>query len=432
MTFSLGIDFGSSGARAIVIDAECAIKNQIQRKYPEQGNPNWVDIWKQTLFSLIEQIPVDIRRRIEAIAIDGTSATVLLCDDRGEPIANPILYNDSRGKSVLTILSAIAPSNHPVISSTSTLAKLLWWCDGKPNQPPHRAHFLMHQADWLGFLLHNRLGVSDYHNALKLGYDVGKLDYPDWLTQLKISCLLPEVVEPGCTIAQVYTPVATQLGLPKNCQVCAGTTDSIAAFLASGAEHPGEAVTSLGSTLVLKLLSRTRVDKREYGVYSHRLGNLWLVGGASNSGGAVLQQFFDDIEIRKLSSQIPAEQASPLDYYPLPKPGERFPINDPEFLPRLEPRPQEPAAFLHGILEGIAHIEATAYQLLQTLGADPLTRVYTAGGGAQNNAWTTIRKRHLQVPAIASRQTEAAYGVALLALESLGEGHDAVMPQQIP
>lgn len=66
--------------------------------------------------------------------------------------------------------------------------------------------------------------------------------------------------------------------------MCAGTTDSIAAFLAAGVDAPGQAVTSLGSTLAIKLLSETRVDDARYGVYSHRLGDSWLVGGASNTG----------------------------------------------------------------------------------------------------------------------------------------------------
>lgn len=54
--------------------------------------------------------------------------------------------------------------------------------------------------------------------------------------------------------------------------MCAGTTDSIAAFVAAGVSQPGEAVTSLGSTLAVKLLSEQRVDDAAYGVYSHRLG----------------------------------------------------------------------------------------------------------------------------------------------------------------
>lgn len=58
--------------------------------------------------------------------------------------------------------------------------------------------------------------------------------------------------------------------------------DSIAAFLAVGIEpcELGAAVTSLGSTLAVKLLSSVRVDDSATGVYSHRLGDTWLVGEA--------------------------------------------------------------------------------------------------------------------------------------------------------
>jgi sugar (pentulose or hexulose) kinase len=138
-------------------------------------------------------------------------------------------------------------------------------------------------------LLHGQLGISDYHNALKLGYDPEKLCYPSWLEQLAVTPKLPQVLAPGTPVGEVIPAIAHRLGLRRDCLVCTGTTDSIAAFLASGAQLPGEAVTSLGSTLVLKLLSRTRVDDARYGIYSHRLGDLWLTGGASNTGGAVLR-----------------------------------------------------------------------------------------------------------------------------------------------
>ena len=201
--------------------------------------------------------------------------------------------------------------------------------------------------------------------------------------------------------------------------VCAGTTDSIAAFIASGAKSPGEAVTSLGSTLVLKLLSRTRVDNSKYGIYSHRFGDLWLTGGASNTGGAVLKQFFTADELEILSREIDVMKPSELDYYPLLKPGERFPINDPNLPPQLDPRPDNSVQFLHGLLESIARIEARGYKLLQELGTDNLTRVYTAGGGAKNRVWSEIRQQYLGVPVLYSTNTEAAYGSALLAMNGL-------------
>ena len=59
----------------------------------------------------------------------------------------------------------------------------------------------------------------------------------------------------------------------------------MAAFVAAGVQQPGEAVTSLGSTLAVKLLSDARVDDAATGVYSHRLGDTWLVGAAMGYPG---------------------------------------------------------------------------------------------------------------------------------------------------
>ena len=418
MNSYLGIDFGTSGARAIVIEKEQKIVSEVFYNYDDLALKNWRDRWEKALFSLIEQIPTEIRRNLKAIAINGTSSTVLLCDGKGKPIDNPIWYNDDRGAEILETLKAIVPPNHVVLSPTSSLGKLLWWY----RRPVYsQASYFLHQADWLASLLHGKLGISDYHNALKLGYDVEKLCYPDWIEKLPLRAILPQVLAPGTPVGEVKKEISDRYFLPRNCLVCTGTTDSIAAFLASGVQNPGDAVTSLGSTLVLKLLSHKRVEDAKYGIYSHRLGALWLTGGASNTGGAVLRKYFSDRELVNLSQQIEANTESPLDYYPLLNKGERFPINDPQLSPRLEPRPNNSVQFLHGLLESMARIEAKGYQLLQQLGATPLRQVYTAGGGAQNSAWRIIRQRNLKVPVIKSTQTAAAYGSALLALRSLRE-----------
>ncbi len=415
MTVSLGIDFGTSGARLVAIDTDCNVL--------WWGTSDLVaGQWRQVLFKLIQSVPIEIKSRVGRIAIDGTSSTVLLCDADGRLVGEPILYNDDRAKSVLeqvrsilqgSGLSANAPAGHPVLNATSSLAKLYWFA----SQPDliNRANYFLHQADWLAYHLHGKLGISDYHNALKLGYDVKALRYPSWLEQSPYASLLPQVLKPGMSIGTVTPAVAQELGLGADCLVCAGTTDSIAAFIASGAQIPGTAVTSLGSTLVIKLLSQTRIDNVDYGIYSHRLDDLWLVGGASNTGGAVLRHFFSDLELVNLSQEIDPQLPSQLDYYPLLTPGERFPINDPDFLPRLTPRADSQVDFLHGLLTGIAKIEARGYELLTELGATPLTAIYTAGGGAQNQTWTRIRQRYSPVPISISKHQEAAYGAALLA-----------------
>ncbi|MEO1761966.1 MAG: FGGY-family carbohydrate kinase [Cyanobacteria bacterium J06629_18] len=412
----LGIDFGTSGARGVVIDSSGDILDEVRYPFEMSVESDLIKCWRNALFSLLEQINRELREGIKRIAINGTSSTVLLCDAQGNSVDAPLLYNDARGAEMREQLKNIAPANHTVLSATSSLVKLLWMM-----QLPSvtKAQYFLHQADWLGFLLHGKLGVSDYHNALKLGYDVEALQYPEWLNRLQISIQLPKVVIPGNPVGELHSDIADRYSFPKDCVVCAGTTDSIAAFIASGASSTGEAVTSLGSTLVLKLLSRTRVDNSQYGIYSHRFGDLWLTGGASNTGGAVLKQFFNNEELENLSQKIDLTKSSELDYYPLLEPGERFPINDPNLLPKLEPRPENKVEFLHGLLESMSRIEAEGYKLLQDFGADKLQKVYTAGGGAKNQVWSEIRQGYLGVNVVSSSNTEAAYGSALLAMNGL-------------
>ena len=241
--------------------------------------------------------------------------------------------------------------------------------------------------------------------------------WPAWIDQLGVPReLLPKVLVPGTSFAEIDPNAARSLGLPPSARILAGTTDGVAAFIATRADQPGDAVTSLGTTLVLKLLAPRPIFAANQGVYSHRLGERWLAGGASNSGGAALLMHFTADEMDRLTPQLKPQQPTGLDYYPLPKAGERFPIADPTLAARITPRPAEKDRFFQGLLEGIASVEALAYQRLALLGAPPLRRVISIGGGARNEAWTSIRRRILGVPVTVAEQTEASYGAALLAL----------------
>ncbi|XP_047328579.1 D-ribulose kinase isoform X1 [Impatiens glandulifera] len=368
-----------------------------------------------TLFSLLEDVPITLRPSIASISIDGTSATTIILDSVSEePLCRPFLYNENCSDALATVKS-IAPLNHTVCSGTSTLCKLVyWWTSTNTDK---RSAVLLHQADWLLWLLHGKLGVTDYNNALKVGYDPELEKYPNWLLSQPYSQMLPSVQAPGTIIGPLKEGIRNKYGFSKECAVCTGTTDSIAAFLAARATEPGKAVTSLGSTLAIKLLSINRIEDARFGVYSHRLDDKWLVGGASNTGGAVLKQLFTDEQLTNLSEHINPLEASPLDYYPLQAVGERFPVADPDLEPRLNPRPESDVEYLHGILESIARIEAKGYRLLKELGATEVEEVFTAGGGAKNKQWIKIRERVLGLPVKPALQTEAAYGAALLAFK---------------
>jgi sugar (pentulose or hexulose) kinase len=408
----LGIDFGTSGARACVIDAAGDVIAEDSRDFGALQDHETAGVWREALWDLAASLPAALRSRLNAVAVDGTSGTVIACDGTLAPRHPPLLYNDARAVDEAARIARTAKPGHPARATTSGLAKVLWL---KQRLGTHGAGVYLNQADWLGGLLAGRIGFADYHNALKMGLDLDTLAWPEWVKRLVDADCLPQPLAPGTVLGPLAPHRARHLGIAGDCLVRAGTTDSIAAFLAAGISARGGAVTSLGSTLVLKLLSDTRVESAAHGVYSHWFGTRWLAGGASNAGGAVLRQFFDDRTLAALSGKIDPAIASPLDYLPLPKPGERFPVDDPGLSPRLTPRPADDAEFLHGLLESLARIEAQGYALLADLGASPLRRVATAGGGADNPTWTRIRARHLGVPVARAAHTQAAYGAALLA-----------------
>ncbi len=114
------------------------------------------------------------------------------------------------------------------------------------------------------------------------------------------------------------------LRVADRCGIVAGTTDGCAAFLASGASEPGDGVTSLGTTLTLKLLSATPVFAPQFGIYSHRIGDQWLAGGASNTGGAAIAKYFSREEIARLTPLLDPDHPTGLDFYPLASPASAF------------------------------------------------------------------------------------------------------------
>lgn len=407
----LGIDLGTSGARAVVIDGTAQQRAMAKADYTDHGGdlrtPQvWWDATMAALDGVLSQIdPAKLR----ALAVDGTSGTMLALDAGGAPLGEGLLYNDPcPDPDVLKAIGDYAPKSSAAHGPTSGAARAVMLQRRYPV-----AARLVHQSDWIASRFSGRL-VSDANNSLKTGYDPVAACWPDWLAAAGVPAhLLPPVVEPGTDTgpATVAPP-----GIPADARVIAGTTDGCASFLATGAMQPGDGVTALGTTLTIKLLSDQPIFAPRFGIYSHRLLGMWLAGGASNSGGAALLAHFTPEQIATLSDQINPETASGLDYYPLPAAGERFPIADPALAPRISPRPAEDAHFLHGLFEGIAAVEALGYSKLAELGAPPLRSLRSLGGGAANPVWSRLRQRRLGVPFELPRSFDAAYGTAVLAL----------------
>ncbi|WP_026619032.1 D-ribulokinase [Ensifer sp. WSM1721] len=415
----LGIDMGTSGARAVAMsdggDIVASASAKLAAFSDDHRDPlGW---WQAVQAALAETLAAIDPAQVCAIGIDGTSGTMLPVAADGAPLAAPLMYNDPvEDAAILETIAAHAPKESAAHGATSGLAKVLSF------QSLPVVFRVIHQADWLAGHFTGLYDVSDENNALKTGYDPVARCWPDWLARTGARVdLLPEVLPAGSPVATISPAAAEALGLPRDVVVVAGTTDGCASFLATGADRPGDSVSALGTTLTVKMLSDKPLFAPEYGLYSHRIGDMWLAGGASNSGGAVLAAHFSAERIAELSARIDPTTDTGLDYYPLTKPGERFPIADPQLAPRMEPRPGDDAEFLKAIFEGIACVERLAYERLVSLGSPELRSVRTVGGGAKNTAWTAIRERKLAVPFLPALSEEAAAGTARLALHGAKE-----------
>jgi D-ribulokinase len=512
----IGIDLGTSGARISVIahrneddDDDDDVVSTSRRSFSEvfahairwgssstdsavvsYGAFDDPEAWTKSVADLIHlaaRSVTALRHDLRAIAISGTSASCCLVqvvdNDNTATTTSPDattrtirptrtphparMYNYTVTDSIaLQLVARWAPPRHTAASATSSLAKLVAW---HLQQPLSRTERLCHQADYVMAHLLDRdettsTGIpSDWHNCLKLGYDVQNLAWPTWLVQgltelgLDAANVLPHPVQsPGTPLGRVSAAWAEQLGIPPSTVIVAGTTDSNAAFVAAtqGVATPGTAVTSLGSTLAIKQVSTTYIEDAERGIYSHRFPSallstaptddddddddraVWLVGGASNVGCAIFRALgFDDAELADLSAQIDPAVDSPYQYYPLLRPGERFPVADPTKDPVVTPVPAVRSEYLHGLLQGIADVERDGFVALGGLGANPPFphQVWTCGGGSRNAVWNLLRQRRLRdafcsavsgkddsavsstVVVQQANNVEASYGAAILA-----------------
>jgi sugar (pentulose or hexulose) kinase len=418
---ALGIDIGTSGVRVCALDhtgtlvASASVAMPAARRRGRAVRQDAGIWWTTTRKALAKLCDAIDPRAVRAVAVDGTSGTVVAVDRDGRALAPARMYNDAAAVDAAGTIAAVAPPATAAHGASSALARAL------ELQKLAGVSRILHQADWIAGQFSGRYDVTDENNALKTGYDPMTRQWPDWIARTGMQTgLFPAVVPAGTGVGPIRPEVATAFGLPPETAVVAGTTDGCAAFLATGAGRAGDGVTSLGSTLTLKLLTDAPVFSAAFGIYSHRIGDGWLAGGASNSGGAVLLSFFSPRRLRALEARLDPGRPTGLDYYPLAAAGERFPFNDPALAPRVAPRPAEDHVFLQGLLEGIAAIEALGYRRLAELGATPLKTLRTVGGGAANQAWTRIRQARLAVPFLPARADAAAAGAARLAWRGLG------------
>jgi sugar (pentulose or hexulose) kinase len=356
---------------------------------------------------------------IKAIAVTSTSGTVIPLDQNNVPLHPAIMYSDKRSVKQAEMCTNAAlkyhNSGYTAFNFSSGLAKMVWFQETYPAKADKIARWI-HAADFVTGMLSNIWGITDYTNAFKSGYDVSKYEWPEYLyTQLPLKKeWLPKVVPSGTVIGTISKDMARNFGLPEDVKITAGITDGCASQIASGAINPGEWNTTIGTTMVIKGVTKNEVLDPLGRLYSHRHpAGYWMPGGASNTGADwVTNEFGDDlINLNEQARQlIPTHQIA----YPLRQEGERFPFIAPQAR-GFEPEELMRAERFTANMEGVAYLERYAYEMIEHLSGEEVNAVYTAGGASNSDAWLTIRSNVLNKPIYKMKHVSGAVGAAVLA-----------------
>jgi D-ribulokinase len=457
----IGLDVGTSGVRCVAVLARGEViagaRAPVSDLYaPGSAHEQDPGAWWRAVCQTLREVKGKLdsgagRPEIAGIAVTSTSSSLVLVDADGEPVRPAMLYDDGRAGAAAAELNAQLPAGEAPINASFSLAKALWVSQFEPSVWRRTAHIL-HPADWLTARLTGTFGVSDYSNALKLGYE---FERGGWIGAVGRSgipaSMLPRVVAPGDQVGVISRQAAEQKGLRQGIPVLAGASDGLASFVGSGASKPGHANTTLGTTLVWKVLS-AETPRLGPGMYCHHLpGALRIPGAASNTGpGSLRYDYPGPGSIRSdypgpgdypgsgsLRHDYPASSTpevarphrSPHDMdrdasaslptsvqcYLLGSRGERFPFFNPKAEAFFEGHPESPEEAHAAQLQSLACVERWGYERLEGSGTAVGNEVYSAGSAATSPVYSQLRANVLNRHVLRTATPTASFGAAILA-----------------
>ncbi|HUW33197.1 MAG TPA: FGGY-family carbohydrate kinase [Planctomycetota bacterium] len=413
----LGIDVGTGGVRCAVCtpDGRCVASGAAGLKDAEVPNlplgrhEQQPDAWWRALSNCLRSMKGKAPfGDIAALSVDSTSGTVLFLDAANRPLRPALMYNDSRAveqsRRVNDAAGEFTDRHGYRFNASFALAKILWVKEREPNVFAKTTR-ICHPADYVAGRIRGDYSVTDTSNALKTGCDLFDGTWPEFISGgLGIPVeKLPRLVAPGTPTGNVCRSAARDLALSENTIVVAGCTDGTAGFLASGAAGEGQWASVLGTTLVLRGISKSIVKDPAGRIYCHRHPDgWWLPGAACTVGGECLIVHFPRRDLTQLDRLAVESPLTDLIYYPLVRRGERFPFVNPNAEGFLSRKPANQVELHMACLEGVAFVERWAMDVFAELGADVTGPVHATGGGAKSGLWLSIRAsvlgREMQVP----------------------------------
>ena len=224
----VGFDLGTSGARVSIIEPSSSSSIKYEEIYSKAitwkdcGSYDDPTSWTSAIETLLKDASKSLEGGLQTIAsicVSGTSASCLIVDrNTREVTRSPRMYNydivanaqpgtEKFAEQALECINKHVPPKHTARASTGSLAKLLAWCYESPLTD---SEVLCHQSDYVSMILMEDSNPvkSDWHNCLKLGYDVRNKCWPDWMEKCLQDAGIPNPLdnEKGAIPIQVVSP----------------------------------------------------------------------------------------------------------------------------------------------------------------------------------------------------------------------------------
>jgi xylulokinase len=438
MTYLLGIDVGTSGCKAVLVDDHGAVVATATRDYPlhtpraawaEQDPADWWRATCETIGAALDTASVH-PDDVASVGLTGQMHGLVLLDTAGAVLRPAILWNDQRSAAQCAEIERSVGPEH-VLEHTGnrvlpgfTAPKLLWVRAHEPEVYARVAHVLL-PKDYVRYRLTGALGtdvsdasgtsVFDVRNRRWSGEMLDALDLPPtWW---------PDAAESPEVTAYVHADGAHATRLLEGTPVVAGAGDQAAGAVGAGIVEEGRLSVTLGTSgVVFATTDAYRADAEgRLHAFCHAVPDRWHLMGVTLAAAGSLRWWRDAVAPDATFATLLDEAAdTPLGaerllFLPYLS-GERTPHADPDargVFFGLSLRHGQ-AHLTRAVLEGVAFSLRDLLTLMSDLGvAGREARV--AGGGAQSPLWRQILADVLDLSLTPSTTEGAAYGAALLA-----------------
>jgi xylulokinase len=455
MTLFIGIDLGTSGVKAILIEngrdvlAESAVPVAIS--IPHVGwSEQPADLWVTAVFACLDRLAADhphLMPAVQGIGLSGQMLAALLLDDAYRPLRPAILWNDQRAIAECAELLALRPDIGLRTNGTPdpgiTAPKLLWLHKHEPHVMA-RARMLLLTKDYVRLALTGDLatdptdaGGTQLLDCASGAWDADLCAAAGWNPDH-----LPPLVPSWSAAGGLRPALATRWHLRPGLPVAAGAGDNMASTLGAGAARPGDAVLTLGTSGVACIVDAAFHPGPDAAILTsaHAAPGSYLSMGVVMSATASLDWAAQMTGTTAATLAHEAEafaQTGRITDAPLFLPcltGIRTPLNRPQATGQIAGlHPGVTRAMLgFATMEGIAVQFAACLAAQRRVGTKP-ARFTAVGGGTRSALWLRLIATALNEPLMLIARSDVAgpAGAARLAAAAVQGGTDALM-QPIP